>query len=78
MPKDNQHILKTVDSHPTFSPRITDNKEYRKKLYLYNEIVEVIAKYGLPQDWNNDGEYGPERYIEAHIWSDETIQNYIK
>jgi hypothetical protein len=66
------------DSHPTFSPRITDNKEYRKKLYLYDEILEIIAKYGLPQDWNDDGKFGPERYIEAHIWSDETIYKYIK
>ena len=66
------------DSHPTFSPRITDNKEYRKKLYFYDEILEIIAKYGLPQDWNDDGKFGPERYIEAHIWSDEPIRNYIK
>jgi hypothetical protein len=66
------------DSHPTFSPRITDNKEYRKKLYLYDEILEVIAKYGLPQDWNDDGKFGPERYIEAHIWSNDTISKYIE
>lgn len=66
------------DSHPTFSSRVNDNKEYRKKLYLYDEIVEIIDKYGLPQDWNDDGRYGPERYIEAHIWSDETILKYIK
>ena len=66
------------DSHPTFSPRITDDKEYRKKLYLYDEILDIISKYGLPQDWNDDGRFGPERYIEAHIWSDETIQKYIK
>lgn len=66
------------DSHPTFSPRITDDKEYRKKLYLYDEILDIILKYGLPQDWNDDGRFGPERYIEAHIWCDETIQKYIK
>lgn len=75
--------LKTVsftygDSHPVFSPRVNkmDGKEYRKKLYTYDEILEVIKKYGLPQDWNNDGTYGPERYIEAHIWSGETIDKY--
>jgi len=75
--------LKTVsftygDSHPTFSPwpRADDGKEYRNKLYTYDEILEIIKKYGLPQDWNNDGKYGPERYIEAHIWSDETIDKY--
>ena len=75
--------LKTVsftygDSHPTFSPwpRDDDWKEYRRKLYTYDEILVIMKKYGLPQDWNNDGKFGPERYIEAHIWSDETINKY--
>ena len=75
--------LKTIsftygDSHPVFSPRANrmDGKEYRKKLYTYDEILIIIENYGLPQDWNNDGKYGPERYIEAHIWSDETINKY--
>lgn len=35
------------DSHPTFSNRVNDGKEYRKKLYTYNEIIEIIKKYGL-------------------------------
>lgn len=66
------------DSHPVFSPRTNkmDNKEYRKRLYTYDEILKIIEKYGLPQDWNNDGVYGPERYIEAHIWCDDTINKY--
>ena len=37
------------------------------KLYTYDEILGIIEKYGLPQNWNDDGKYGPERYIEAHI-----------
>ena len=61
------------DSHPTFSDRVNDGKEYRKKLYTYDEIIKVINKYGLPQNWNPDGEYGPERYVEAHVWSDRGI-----
>lgn len=65
------------DSHPTFSDRVNDGKEYRKKLYTYDEILEVIKKFGLPQDWNDDGRFGPERYIEAHIWSDDVIQDYL-
>lgn len=66
------------DSHPTFSPRPRDDdwKEYRRQLYTYDEILKIIEKYGLPQDWNNDGNYGPERYVEACIWSDETIDRY--
>lgn len=73
--------LKTVsftygDSMPTFSPIVNDGKEYRRKVYTYDEILLIIKKYGLPQDWNDDGKHGPERYIEAHIWSDETIDRY--
>lgn len=66
------------DSHPTFSERVNDGKEYRKKLYTYEEILSVIDKYGYPQDWNKDGIYGPERYIEVHIWSDDVIKQYTK
>ena len=65
------------DSYPTFSPKVNDGKEYRKKLYTYEEILQVIEKYGLLQEWNDDGKYGPERYVEVHIWSDETIKKYV-
>lgn len=65
------------DSMPTFSDSVYDGKEYRKKLYFYDEILEVIKKYGFPQDWNDDGAHGPERYIEVHVWSDETISKYL-
>ena len=66
------------DSMPTFSDKIKDGKEYRKKLYTYEEILEVIKKYGLPQDWNDDGVHGPERYIEVHVWSNKTVEKYIR
>lgn len=64
------------DSMPTFSPTVNDGKEYRHTLYTYEEILPIIDKYGLPQDWNDDGKFGPERYIEVHVWSDETIRRY--
>ena len=64
------------DSQPTFSDRVNDGKEYRKKLYTYDEILEIIEKYGFPKEWNEDGQHGPERYIEAHIWSDDVINEY--
>ena len=65
------------DSMPTFSDRVNDGKEYRKKVYTYDEILTIIDKYGLPQEWNDDGRFGPERYIEAHVWTDEPITRYI-
>lgn len=37
------------DSHPTFSERVNGGKEYRKKLYTYDEILHIIEKYGMQQ-----------------------------
>ncbi len=65
------------DSMPAFSPLVNDGKEYRQRLYTYEEILQVIGKYGLPQDWNDDGRLGPERYIEVQVWSDEVIGRYL-
>lgn len=64
------------DSMPTFA--VDDGREYRKQVYTYDEILGIIEKYGLPQDWNANGASGPERYIEVHAWSDETVRKYYR
>lgn len=66
------------DMFPTFSSIVTDGREYRKQIYTYEEIVEIIQRYGLPQIWNKDGQFGPERYIEVQVWSDEPLEKYYK
>ena len=60
-----------------FALKCADGKEYRKKVYTYGEILDIIDRYGLPQDWNDDGAHGPERYIEVQVWTDEPIKRYI-
>lgn len=65
------------DMFPVFGPRGDDSKEYRKQVYTYEEILNVIDKYGFPQKWNPLGEQGAIRYIEAQVW-DEDIINIIK
>jgi len=63
------------DTFPTFSTRVTDNMEYRKKVYLYEEIISIIDKYGLPQNsW--DGTYESPCYVEVQVWSDIPINQY--
>ncbi len=62
------------DLFPTFSPRVTDGREYRRTVYTLTEIAGIIEKYGLPQDWNADGAFGPERYVEVQVWDDGPIQ----
>ena len=34
------------DSMPTFSPKVNDSKEYRRKVYTYDEILNIMYKYG--------------------------------
>lgn len=65
------------DSHPTFSGKINDGKEYRNRLYRYDEIQKIIEKYGLPQIWNSDFKYGPECYVEVQIWTDRGLEKWI-
>jgi hypothetical protein len=63
------------DTFPTFSDRITDGLEYRKKVFLYDEILNLIEKYGMPQDtW--DETYESPCYVEVQVWSDMPINNY--
>ncbi|QTH45807.1 hypothetical protein J4772_16105 [Cohnella sp. LGH] len=62
------------DLFPTM--RYPDNKPYRRKIFTKAEIVTLIAEWGLPQEWNKDGEKGPERYIEVQIWDEETINRF--
>ncbi|MBQ4045127.1 MAG: hypothetical protein II627_01655, partial [Lachnospiraceae bacterium] len=64
------------DSHPTFSGRINDGKEYRNRLYTYDEIQAIIDRYGLPQIWNPDFKYGPECYVEVQMWTDRGLEKY--
>ncbi|MNI53250.1 hypothetical protein D3C73_1080740 [compost metagenome] len=57
--------------------RYPDGKAYRKQVYNKDEIIEIIQEYGLPQEWNSNGENGPERYIEVQIWDEEIIKRYL-
>ena len=80
-----QILLKTVDprvisftygdSFPAM--RYQDGKPYRGQVYRLEELSEILARYGLPQVWNSEGEYGPERYIEAQVWDDEPVKEYV-
>jgi hypothetical protein len=63
------------DSFPAIHYR--DGKPYREQVYTMRELGEIIRRYGLPQEWNPDGKGGPERYIEAQIWDDTPLKEYL-
>lgn len=62
------------DLFPTM--RYLDDKPYRKQVYTKDEILEVIQAYGWPQEWNRQGDQGPERYIEVQVWDERIIRPY--
>ncbi|OMF32235.1 hypothetical protein BK133_14520 [Paenibacillus sp. FSL H8-0548] len=62
------------DLFPTM--RYNDGKTYRGQIYTAGEIWDVIHKFGWPQEWNSNGDQGPERYIEVQIWDDRPLHKY--
>ena len=58
--------------------RYPDGKPYRGQVYTLAELPELVRLYGLPQEWNPDGEHGPDRYIEAQVWADEPIRQFLE
>ena len=63
------------DSLPTFFHE--DGKPYRKQIFQLSELPKIIETYGLPQIVNPNGEKGPDRYIEAQLWTDDPIVSYL-
>jgi hypothetical protein len=57
--------------------RYQDGKPYRGQVYMLEELPELVRLYGLPQEWNRDGKLGPDRYVEAQVWDDEPIKQFL-
>ena len=57
--------------------RHQDGKPYREQIYTLDELPELVRLYGLPQEWNGEGKHGPDRYIEAQVWADEPIKQFL-
>ncbi len=79
----NEFDLQTVsftygDTFPTFSPSVTDGMEYRNTVYTYKGILEMIEKYGKPQDKWDQPVFAQPCYVEAQVWSDEPVLRYRK
>ncbi len=67
------------DTFPTFSPHVTDGLEYRQMVYTYPEILDIIDRYGLPQDSFpvHAPIFAQPAYVEAQVWSDALIKDLL-
>jgi len=63
------------DSFPAM--RYQDGKPYRGQVFTLRELPELIKEFGLPQVWNSEGRFGPERYIETQVWDDEVVMGFL-
>jgi hypothetical protein len=74
----NQDVVSFTYGDTFPAMRFQDGKPYRGQVYTLAELPEIIHLYGLPQDWNIDGKRGPDRYIEAQVWDDEPIRQFLR
>ncbi|MCL2638331.1 MAG: hypothetical protein FWD48_08160 [Oscillospiraceae bacterium] len=74
------------DSFAVFNDSLNTGEEWWGKVFLYDDIINLINKYGFPEDppYHMGKRIFPKdkhinhylKFIEAHIWSDETINKY--
>ena len=57
--------------------RFNDGKATRGRIYRLEQLTQLIADFGLPQEVNPEGAVGPDRYIEAQIWDDAPLRPYL-
>lgn len=58
----------------------TYRKDANGKVFLLNEIEEIIKVHGIPtqEKWESQEEMKYDRYIEAQVWDDSVIRNIKK
>jgi len=74
------------DTFPVFNSNLNTGEEWWGQVYDYDGILNLIEKYGYPEDPEYDmkNRIFPHdkpinhylKYIEAHVWSDEVLDKY--
>ncbi|MEA4833363.1 MAG: hypothetical protein VB118_12210 [Oscillospiraceae bacterium] len=75
------------DSFSVLNSSLFGDEEYWNKVYFADEMLQIIDRLGFPPYVEYDFKRGIYpidkninhhlKYVEAHIWSDETIMKYI-
>ncbi len=73
-----------TDSWFTFVEREADGtinpqKPQYNNLYRLEELPSLFSKYGWPGDrWKSEPEWKNDIYVEAQLWSDESVQRFTQ
>ena len=75
------------DSFAVFNPLLNTGEDWWGNIYNYDGINKIIEKYGFPEDppYNMQKRIFPKdrnindclKYIEAHVWSNEILNEYF-
>ena len=76
------------DVFAVFNDELNDGREFWNTVYMLDDIVEIVKKYGNPPyvEYNVRERIYPKetpinhllKYVEAHVWSDDVIGKYRK
>lgn len=62
-----------IENHPEHR----DQTKYHERVHTYKEILKILNTRGWPQySVKDDSPFWVPRYIEAQVWSDETLNKY--
>ena len=54
---------------------IAERKEYHGQVFTLDEIVDVVARFGMPGDrWKTDPLMRYDKFIEVQVWDDRPIR----
>lgn len=82
----NQVSFTYGDMFPVLNPKLNTGEEWWGQVYRYEEILDLINKYGYPEDppYHMRKKQFPKdkpirnylKYVEAHVWSNDVIDRY--
>ncbi len=54
-------------------------KEYHGRVFVLDEIIDVVARFGMPGDrWKTDPSMRYDKFIEVQVWDDRPIKRMLK
>lgn len=65
--------LKDKKQEPFYQP------DYHGQVFRLDEIIQVIKRYGIPvEEWKTQSLRKHDIFIEAQIWNEQAVRNYLK
>ena len=62
----------------TEAKHMADRREYHGRVFVLDEITDVVTRLGLPGDrWKTDYSLRYDKFVEVQVWDDEPIRRML-